>query len=279
MHMPTPNVMGDPNAISNVTSGANDGETSASKALSPGTSDFSNLNFDAMDGVTNYVSNPGASVSITPSSGPLNGSPSSGTLTAPTPPAPSTSSEQSSSQAKLESKCILALANMAMTLERYLLDELTVHDLIISTSRSYTQEIRKIIQCQKELRSERCMLMFITVLYQIIKLLDTGSRDVFQTEADKKRDVPDGSVDFGPKFGFGALSAFDVEEQRSWKVHVVCKECKNIEEIVGQLVALASLGPKESPLLAPSEMAERGKCVVGLQRRLKEFSDRAHSSV
>jgi hypothetical protein len=176
------------------------------------------------------------------------------------------------------SKCVLALANIVVTLENYIINNLKVLDLIITSVRSVAEEMRKVLQHQRELRSERCMFLSTTIMHQVIELLEAGANDVFERERAEQghTGASDDFLDFTPKIGFGALSTFNVEEQRAMKINVLRRECQNMEEVLGQLIALAKLGPIASLPLTPAEMDDKAKCFSGLQIRLKELVRRAN---
>lgn len=179
--------------------------------------------------------------------------------------------------AALNSKCIIALADITITLENYLRSNLKVLDLIVTSVRSVADELKKVALHQRQLRNERCMFLSITVMYQVIALLESGSLDILGPTS-TNRDQPGGaggSIEFRPRLGFGVLSAFSEEEQRSMKIHVIRKECQNMDEIIAEFVALAKLGPEGSAPPTSAELEERAKCFTGLQRRLKVLSSKA----
>lgn len=180
---------------------------------------------------------------------------------------------------KLDSRCILTLANIIITLENYLLSELRVLDLIISTVRSVTNEVRSIAQYQQETRSERCMFLFITIMYQVVTLLEVGSNTILDAEDERggHGGLSAGPADMSSGFRLGAFSTFNAEEQRSWKFHVIRKECSNAEEMLAQLVALAKLGPNGAPT-TPAQREERAQCFTGLQQRLKVLSSKVYTA-
>ncbi|KAF2014415.1 hypothetical protein BU24DRAFT_213944 [Aaosphaeria arxii CBS 175.79] len=177
------------------------------------------------------------------------------------------------------SKCVLALANMVITLENYLVSNLKVLDLIIASVRTVAEEMRRILQYQRESRDDRCMFLSTTIMYQVIELLEIGANAVFEKGlAEQGHAGPaEDFEDFTPKLGFGALSTFNAEEQRSMKIHVLRKECQNMEEVLAQLLALAKVGPNAgAPPLSEAEMEDKTKCFTGLQIRLKNLICKAN---
>ncbi|PVI02646.1 hypothetical protein DM02DRAFT_626537 [Periconia macrospinosa] len=272
-----------PRTISSVSSTMNDSDMFLCDSLSSCTS-LPSTNSNPMDS----TKNPKPLESIPTSNGGLV-NPTCSTHPAISTPAPAAhsmtydavSSEKLRANARLESKCILALTNMATTLERYLLDGLAVLDLIISTSRSMAQGLRKIMA------------------YHLLETAARGASAPTQHDKDKKQSsgstssassrtgVPADDADdaefSGPQFGnFGTWSVLNDEEQWSWRMYAISKECKNIEEMVAQLSVLASIGPKGAtgpPLsleAAPLPLDARS-LFTGLLKKLRDLGERASS--
>ncbi|KAF2259673.1 hypothetical protein CC78DRAFT_620824 [Lojkania enalia] len=182
------------------------------------------------------------------------------------------------SMAKIDSKCVLACANIITTLENYLLSELKVLDLILSTVRQVGDELKKLIQHQQQTRSDRCMLLFVTIMHQIIHLLEMGAKETFEEDSTHENVVSVGLFSdtqscFMPKLGFGAFS-INSEEQRAWKSHIIRKELQHTGELLAGILALARLGPRGA-CNSPEAVAERIKCLSMLERRLKSLGDKA----
>lgn len=266
-------------SISRVTSGIGDTEPSSTTSISAGESNLPPLDLDRIGNVATAASpNTTLPTPLSQISAPL--LPTS-LLSAPAGTAPLPSVEPSLTElprlkTNLDGKCVMALTNIIITMEQYLLSELKVLDLVINTVRSVTNEMRKVLQCQQESRCDRCILLFLTIMYQVITLLEAGANSIFEAEASDHEGSGGMSVDFTPKFGFGAFS-INAEEQRSLKLHVIRKECQNAGEMLAQIVALAKLGPMGSPPATPEQVEERAKCFNVVQRRLKDLSDKACS--
>lgn len=193
-------------------------------------------------------------------------------------PAEVLSAQKQAALAMRDSKCILALANMVITLENYIMSNLKVLDLVISSVRSVAEEMRKILQYQRESRNDCCIFLSTTIMYQVIALLEAGANDILEKEGAGQGQIGTGDeiLDFTPKIGLGALSTFNVEEQRAMRVNVLRRECQNMEEVLSQLIALAKIGPDAAVPLTPAEMEDKTKCFTGLQNRLKELISRAN---
>jgi hypothetical protein len=164
---------------------------------------------------------------------------------------------------------------MIVTLENYLLSELKVLDLILSTVRTVTAELNRLIQYQQKSGSERCMLLFITIMHQIIELLEAGSKPGF--EGTENEDTGVGMMagsqgGFVPQFGFSAFSV-NSEEQRSWRAHIIRKEYENTGDTLTRIVAVVKLG-FNGALDSPEAIDPNSKCLVGLERRLRILQEK-----
>jgi hypothetical protein len=101
------------------------------------------------------------------------------------------------------SKCVLALANMVITLENYLISNLKVLDLIISSVRLVAEEMRRIIHYQRESRNDCCIFLSTTVMYQVTALLESGANAVLEREGAEQghAEASEDFEDFTPKVG------------------------------------------------------------------------------
>ncbi|KAI0172952.1 hypothetical protein GGR52DRAFT_572762 [Hypoxylon sp. FL1284] len=171
---------------------------------------------------------------------------------------------------KLDSKCVLASAHILATLENYLLSELRALDLILEAIRKATIELKKLVQLQQQSRCSRCILLFTAIMFQVVELLEVGSRPL----PDSEDDFPGGflagmQTHFVPALGFGAFSP-NAEEQRSWRSQLVRREYRHVSEILSSVMVLARLGPRgASP--APEMVAQRTMCLMNLERKLKDL--------
>lgn len=193
----------------------------------------------------------------------------------PKPPPEPTDKEFERSMAKIDSRCVLACANIITTLENYLLSELKVLDLILSTVRTVADELRKLIQHQQQSRSDRCMLLFVTIMHQIVTLFEVGTREAFDDQGHEEsgNSASDDQSSFMPKLGFGAFS-INAEEQKAWKSRIIRRELENTTELLAGVTALCRLGPRGGST-DPADAEERVKCISGIDRRLRVLGERA----
>jgi hypothetical protein len=175
--------------------------------------------------------------------------------------------------AKLDSTCVLACTSIIITLENYLLFELRVLDLILSTVRSAADEVHKIAQHQQESRCDRCMFLFTTILSQLVTLLEVAFKVMIEEEPLNHTELlPNRSLNIVPRFSFGAFT-IDADEQSSWKTYIVRRECQHLGQVLGKIMALAMLGPKGSAPATPTPYKERSNWFKGIEQRLKALCE------
>lgn len=180
--------------------------------------------------------------------------------------------------AKLDSKCVLACAHILATLENYLLSELRALDLILEAIRRATTELQKLVRLQQQSRCDRCIVLFTAVMFQVIALLEAGSKPLPNSNPDGDGDEDEDGLlagmhtHFVPALGFGAFSP-TAEEQRSWRAQLVRREYRHVSEILSSVTVLARLGPRGASL-APEMVEQRTKCLMNLERKLKELCER-----
>jgi hypothetical protein len=200
------------------------------------------------------------------------------------PPPTSSTAQKALHLTKLDSNCILVCSQIITTLENYLLSELNVLDLILTTVRAVAAEMTRLVQHVQESRGERCMFLFLTIMHQIIELLESGSRTMLSEGYDPLHPNSTPSDPFGssvslsgttnplPSLGFSAFS-LSAEEQRGFRTRVLMREYQNVGELLVKIVALARLGPRGA-LMDQESVDQRSKWVVGLEMRLRDMKEK-----
>ena len=171
---------------------------------------------------------------------------------------------------RLDSHCVLSCVRVIGTLENYLLGGLKNLDLITETISRSGVEVRKLVQLQQKSRCDRCVLLFNTIIFQMIELLEAGTKPL----SDGRADFPGASLfpiaEAG--FGFGSLSP-STEEQRLWRSRIVRGACQRVGEVMSGVIGLARLGPR-GVTLPPEAAAQRVKCLVDMELKLKNLYER-----
>lgn len=168
---------------------------------------------------------------------------------------------------RLNSHCVLSCVRVIGTLENYLLGELKNLDLIMEIISRAGAEVSNLVKLQQEARCDRCVLLFNTVVFQLIELLDAGARAL----SDVQKDFPGASL-YPAGFGFGSLS-HGPEDQRLWRSRVMRGACHRVGDLISGVIGLVRLGPRGESL-APEAVEQRVKCLVAMERKLKCIYDR-----
>ncbi|POS75436.1 hypothetical protein DHEL01_v206178 [Diaporthe helianthi] len=189
---------------------------------------------------------------------------------------------------KLDSKCVLACANILATLENYLLSDLRTLDLVLAAVRKASDDLKQLVRLQQESRCDRCIILFTAIMFQIIDLLEAGTTPLPDEDSDDAEMLlagllPGGGrggggilagvqTSFVPSLGFGAFSLTS-EEQRSWRSQIVLREYRHVGEILSGVTELAKLGPRGAST-APEMVEHRTGCLKNLAGKLKSFCER-----
>ncbi|KAJ4357170.1 uncharacterized protein N0V89_001745 [Didymosphaeria variabile] len=172
---------------------------------------------------------------------------------------------------KLDSRCVLACTQILVTLENYLFSELRALDLILATVSKAVDDLKKLVELQQQSRCDRCIILFTTVMLQVIALLEAGSNSATDHELDAVDDIIYGTQPRpGPSLHFGAFLPTS-EEQRSWRSRIITREYRHVGEILSGVMVLARLGPRGSST-DPTAVDSRLKCLGNIEQRLKEMA-------
>lgn len=163
---------------------------------------------------------------------------------------------------------------MIITLENYILSDLKALELILRAVRQATDDLHKLVQHQQTSRSDRCIFLFFTIMYQIVELLEAGARSLDDDVNDGLGSMMTlGQPPFSAGFGFGSFSmGMGAEDQRLWKAHILRREYQRTTEILNSVGSLATMGPGDAPL-APADREHRSKCMTELGRRFKQLCE------
>ncbi|KAF2728901.1 hypothetical protein EJ04DRAFT_569131 [Polyplosphaeria fusca] len=172
---------------------------------------------------------------------------------------------------KLDSRCVIACTQILVTLENYLLSELRALDLILATVSKAVDDLKKIVELQQESRCDRCIILFTTIMLQVIALLEAGCNSATDHEPDIVDDILSGAQPrLGPSLYFGAFLPTS-EEQRSWRSRIITREYRHVGEILSSVLVLARLGSRGSST-DPIAVASRLGCLGNIEQRLKEMA-------
>lgn len=144
---------------------------------------------------------------------------------------------------EIDSRICLECCQMIADLESYMLTELKAFKIIVGVVRQALDKVSHLIG-QLDSGYHRCLLLFTTLMYQILDLLEVCTATV---EDERKRQnsisIGNGSSSI---FGFGHFSV-DAEEQKSFQFQRILKEAQQAAAIVDRLRTLAGVVGPGSP--------------------------------
>lgn len=171
---------------------------------------------------------------------------------------------------EVDSQCCIDCCHIISDLEGYIMAELKTFKILLGIIRKALETLSDLIRQQQSSRSLRCMMLFTTLMYQIYELLEVCYTTITE-ERGKQRRLAVGSS----RLGLGDFSAIDLEEQSVMRIQSIVREAQQALEIVGQLRALAAVGPDQARLDAGADSSTgraRGDCYLDLEFRFRNLS-------
>lgn len=163
----------------------------------------------------------------------------------------------------IDSACVLQSCRLISDLENYIAADVKAFQILLDIVRKAIRGLTELIGQQKESRNLRCIMLFSTLCYQIVELLemchDTVSGPTYQSSLIR-------TVGLGIP-GFGD----DDEEQTAWQAQRILKETHQGCEMVRKLRLLAGVGPENQSAGGTAESSNREHCFNDVERRFKEL--------
>jgi hypothetical protein len=141
------------------------------------------------------------------------------------------------------SQCVIVCSQMIVSLEKYLIDELKVLDLILGIVKNAIGRLAPLVNGQIGPRNSKCLALFSTILYQVIELLEAGCANFLAEGVDDRlpnspSDLLSGSLH---DLGFGAFSTTS-GDQRRFHSQIVLEELRPLTEIMRKVIMLSNAG-------------------------------------
>jgi hypothetical protein len=143
-----------------------------------------------------------------------------------------------------DSQCVLVCSQMIISLEKYLMDDLKVFDLILGIVKRVIDNLSPLVGGQGS-RNSKCLALFSTIMYQIIELLEAGCSNFLAEELDDnmvngQSNHLGGSL-HGHDLGFGAFCATSVDRRR-FRAQIVLRKLHPIAELTRKVALLCDAG-------------------------------------
>jgi hypothetical protein len=185
----------------------------------------------------------------------------------PVPENPGNPENTQESKKESDSRCVMQCCQLVGDLESYIVADVGAFQILLGIVRKANEKLNELIGLQQGSRNLRCMMLFNTISYQIIELLDCCHKSIgARGQRRTSLLMPSGSglgLD-----GFG----FDEEEQFAWQAQRILKEINHGAETVAKMKLLAGVGPDHSTAGTTPQSAAREHCYADLERRLKDLA-------
>ncbi|KAF2265214.1 hypothetical protein CC78DRAFT_579621 [Lojkania enalia] len=166
-----------------------------------------------------------------------------------------------------DSRCVMQCCHFISDLETYISAEIEAFQIRLGIARKANGRLHELIGFQQGSRNLRCLMLFNTVCYQIIELLDLCHKTIASSDSYRRS----GSFLMLGGIGFGEFG-FDEEERLAWQKQRIVKEINKVSEMVRKIKTLAGVGPDHSTSEATPLAAARGNCYNDLEARIKELA-------
>lgn len=175
-------------------------------------------------------------------------------------------------RSEADSQCCLEACQIINDLENYIMADLRAFKIILGIVRKALEKLTYLIGLQQSSRNFRCLMLFVTLMYQVLELLEVCMSIVADEEERQRSRSLTGDLS---GLGFGGFS-IDAEEQSAFRTQTIRKEIQQSIEVVGRLRALAGVGA--DPYLANSSQSAPSKaerdCYLDLEIRLRDLAPR-----
>ena len=144
---------------------------------------------------------------------------------------------------KINSQCVITCSQIILSLEKYLLDQLKVLDLILGIVKQVVEKLNPLIGGQLGPCNMKCIALFSTILYQVVELLEAGCTS-FLSEAIDNNLAPYSSNPLGGglhSFGFVGFGT-NSGDQRRYRSKIVLEELQPIMDTMRKVALLTSSG-------------------------------------
>ncbi|KAK5636075.1 hypothetical protein RRF57_011787 [Xylaria bambusicola] len=163
-----------------------------------------------------------------------------------------------------DSQCCLECCQMISDLENYIEAELKAFRILLGIVRRALGRLSELITSQMAPRNARCILLFTTLIYQILELLEAFP-SLIREEVNRQRDRNLAGSYTGVGLGDFAM---DAEEQSAFRIQSTLKEVHHATEVLGKLRALStgSTGSANS-----GDSGSRNHSYLDLELRFREL--------
>ncbi|KAI0419765.1 hypothetical protein F5X98DRAFT_58818 [Xylaria grammica] len=169
-----------------------------------------------------------------------------------------------------DSQCCLECCQMINDLENYIMAELKAFKILLGIIRRALGKLGELITLQQNSRNLRCIMLFTTLMYQILELLE-ACRSIAVAENTRQQTRGFSGTSLG--IGFGDFT-MDAEEQSAFRTQTILKEVHQAMETLGKLRTLATGCAGAVDGSDSGGIGQRSDHYLDLELRFKEVRDR-----
>ncbi|RWA06386.1 hypothetical protein EKO27_g8724 [Xylaria grammica] len=169
-----------------------------------------------------------------------------------------------------DSQCCVECCQMINDLENYIMAELKAFKILLGIIRRAMGKLGELITSQQNSRNLRCIMLFTTLMYQMLELLEACLSIVV---AENSRQQGRGLSGTSLGIGFGDFT-IDAEEQSAFRTQTILKEVHQAMETLGKLRTLATGSAGALDGSDSGSVSRRSDHYLDLELRFKELRDR-----
>ena len=173
---------------------------------------------------------------------------------------------------KLNSQCVMSLAEIISSLENYILADLKAPDIVLGIVKQALSQLAELISIQQMMPGYRCIALLSVVIYQVIELFDRGCTAFVRESNPQRNPLFPGTRPSVLNFGsFGIKS----EEHQSFRAHILLKELRRCSNLLQKVITIAaSSAERHGP---PSAVNQR-ECFAIIEKKLNTLIERVEKS-
>ncbi|KAI1122640.1 hypothetical protein F5Y10DRAFT_270885 [Nemania abortiva] len=163
-----------------------------------------------------------------------------------------------------DSKCCVECCQIIYDLENYIMSEMRAFKIILGIIRQTQEKLNDLIDLQRDSLNPRCMMLFSTILYQILELM-AMCLSIVESEQNQWHGRPHAGISAGLGLGY---SSIDAEEQSTLGVRIIAREARRATEFLRKL---ESLVPRSRDGASGSQRGAGRDAHVDLELRFQEI--------
>lgn len=160
------------------------------------------------------------------------------------------------------SVCVMQCCDLVTHLESYIQAKMDSFQILVGEVRKANENLNEMIEFQMGSRNICCLMLFNTIVYQILNLLTCCHKAMSSQNGRRLSSL-----------------RFNKEEQSAWQTHTILKEIEQVLEIVRKMKVLAGirLDPESE---GPAQSSKMCECFFSdLQYRLTELDSKVRGRI